>query len=404
MDQPGLAEGHKADLSAAGTNGQDQQDNASPNQGGESRSNQSPANPASDQSDEKDESPPKKPVPRWRKVLYIVLGVLVVGGIAVGATLYYLAARHYESTDDAFVDGYLAQISPRVSGRVVQLGFQDNQDVKAGQVLVEIDPSDYQISLVQARAQRDNSAAQLAQMQAQIGLQQANIDQAIANVHGSEADLAKSQQDLARNRSVNPGSVAKQQLDDSASTARSAVAKLESNRQAVAAARAQLEATRAQVQGAQAQLASSDASVANAELQLSYTRVVAPVAGRATKRSIDIGNYATVGVPLLYTVSPDVWITANFKENQTGNMHVGQPVEITVDQYPKLRFYGRVDSFQNGTGSAFSTLPAENATGNYVKVVQRIPVKITFDQHPPGAPDDLRLSPGLSVEPRVKVR
>ena len=404
MSQTDTAGKQMADPSAARKGEQGQTDDA-PGSKGDRRSGEgSSGENGSDQSDSKHESPPKKPTLRWRKVLYIALGLLVVGSIAAGATLYYLWARHYESTDDAFVDGYMSQISPRVSGRVIQLGFEDNQDVKAGQVLVEIDPNDYQISLAQARAQRENSAAQVAQMQAQIGLQQANIDQAIANVHGSEADLAKAQQDLTRYRSVNPGSVAKQQIDDSASIARSSAAKLESNRQAVAAARAQLEASRAQLQAAQAQFASSNANVSNAELQLSYTHVLAPIAGRVTKRSIDVGNYATTGVPLVYIVPPNVWVTANFKENQTGDMHVGQSVEITIDQYPKLKFHGRVDSFQNGTGSAFSTLPAENATGNYVKVVQRIPVKITFDQHPPGAPDDLRLPPGLSVEPRVKVR
>jgi membrane fusion protein (multidrug efflux system) len=119
---------------------------------------------------------------------------------------------------------------------------------------------------------------------------------------------------------------------------------------------------------------------------------------------VEVGNYVTAGTPLLTIVPKEVWVTANFKEIQTGMMHVGQPVEIRIDQYPDLKFEGRIDSFQNGTGAAFSTLPAENATGNYVKVVQRIPVKITFDPHPPGAPDDLRLSPGLSVRPRVKVR
>ncbi len=355
-------------------------------------------------SDQEIEPPPKKSMPRWRKVLYIGLGLLIVGAIIVGATLYYLSARHYESTDDASVDGYISQVAAQVSGKVLQLGFQDNHDVKAGQVLVEIDPHDLQIHLTQTRAQRANIAAQVAQTQAQIGLQQANIDQAIANQRSSESDLSKSQHDLTRYRSVNAGSIAKQTVDDAASALRSSGAKLDANRQAVSAARAQLEATRAQLEGAQAQLVSADSDVANAELQLSYTHVVSPVEGQVTKRSVAIGNYVSPGLSLLSIVPRDVWITANFKENQTGDMHVGQPVEILIDQYPKLKFHGQVDSFQNGTGSAFSTLPAENATGNFVKVVQRIPVKITFDQHPPGAPDDLRLAPGLSVEPRVKVR
>lgn len=355
-------------------------------------------------SEEDDQPAEKKPTSRTKKTVLIVIAILVAGALATAGTLYYLWARQYESTDDAQIDGQVSLIAAQVSGRVLRLEFRDNQDVSAGQALLEIDPRDYQVRLDQARGNHANVEAQVSQMQAQIGLQQANIDQAIANAQVSAADLAKAQRDLARNRSVNPAAVARQQVDDSASAERSATAKLEANRQAVAAARAQLETSRAQLKGAKAQLAASDAEVANAELQLSYTHVTAPFASQVTKRSVDVGNYVTPGAALLYLVPRDVWITANFKENQTGEMHVGQPVEIRIDQYPGLTFHGQVDSFQNGTGSAFSTLPAENATGNFVKVVQRVPVKITFDQHPTGAQNDLRLSPGLSVVPRVTVR
>lgn len=348
-----------------------------------------------------EQAPDKAPMPRWKKLLYWVVGLLILAALIVAGVLYWLQARHFESTDDAFIDGYISQIAAQVPGRVTRIAFTDNQQMKAGQVLVELDPRDYQVKLDQAVAQRAQAAAQADQARAQVGLQQANLDQAAANVRVTEADLQQAQADLARYRAVDPKAVTRQQLDTSSSTVRSAQARLDANRQAVAAARAQLAAQRAAVTAAEASVKQADVAVANAELQLTYTHVVAPTDGRATKRTVDLGNYVNAGQSMLAVVSDQMWVTANFKETQLALMQPGQAVRVRVDACPGLDINARVDSFQAGSGSVFSTLPAENATGNYVKVVQRVPVRITF-----GTQDlsRCRMAPGMSVTPRVSVR
>lgn len=345
---------------------------------------------------------PEASMPRWKKLLYWAVGLLVLLALTVAGVLYWLHARHFESTDDAFIDGYISQIAAQVPGRVTRIAFADNQQVKAGQVLVELDPRDYQVKLDQAVAQRAEAAAQADQARAQVGLQQANADQAAANVRVTEADLQQAQTDLARYRAIDPKAVTKQQLDTSASTVRSAEARLDANRQAVAAAKAQVDAQRAAVAAADASVRQADVAVENARLQLSYTRVAAPTDGQATKRTVDLGNYVNPGQSLLAVVPPRLWVTANFKETQLALMHPGQPVRVRVDACPDLDIDARVDSFQAGSGSVFSSLPAENATGNYVKVVQRVPVRINFDEK-----QDLsrcRMAPGMSATPRVTVR
>ncbi len=339
--------------------------------------------------------------PRWRRTVGIVLAVLVVLALIAGGVTWWLNARHFESTDDAFIDGYVTQMAPQVAGRVTQLLFTDNQHVTAGQVLLKIDPRDYQVKLDQAKAQRANALAVVQQATAEVSVQQANIDQAKANVRVAEADLMQAQKDYERFTSINPHAVSRQQVDSATATYHSAQAKLYAAQQAVNGAEAQLQAGRAQVVAAQAQVAQADANVAAAELQLSYCTIVAPVAGTIGHRNVDVGNYVNPGQPLFAIVQDNPWVTANFKETQLSAMRPGQPVDIYVDAIPSVIFHGRVASIQPGTGSEFSVLPAENATGNYVKIVQRVPVKIDFDddrlQH-------YQLAPGMSVEPYVKVR
>jgi membrane fusion protein (multidrug efflux system) len=345
-----------------------------------------------------------QPPAAWRRLLTLLVVVAVLGGLAAFGWRSYQASLMYESTDDAFIDGHVSTVAAQVSGRVLRLDVADNQKVAVGQVLAEIDPRDLQVRLAQARAQRANAVAQVSQMQAQIALQRANIDQATANARVTDADLTMAQQDLRRFRTIDPAAITRQQFDSAAATEAAAAAKRDASQQAVTAARAQLAAAQAQLAAAEAQVQAEDADVANAELQLSYATVAAPVAGTVTRRSVEVGNYITPGAALLAIVPSDVWVTANFKETQTGRLHQGQKVEIRIDQYPGLVFQGHVDSFQNGTGAVFSALPAENATGNFVKVVQRVPVKIVFDGMPADVPADVRLSPGLSVTPRVTVR
>ncbi len=352
--------------------------------------------------DAEGEADETKPMPRWKKALYWTVGLLVLAALVVAGVLYYLHSQHFESTDDAFIDGNISQISTRVAGRVTQIAFEDNQTVKAGQLLLQLDPRDLQVQLDQAKAQRVQAAAQLDQARAQVGLQQANLDQASANARVSEADLGQSQADLARYRAVDPKAISRQQLDTAGATTRSANARLDASRQAIQAARAQVEAQRAAVEASQASLAQADVGVASAELQLSYARITAPAAGRVTKRTVELGNYVSPGQSLLAVVQDDLWVTANFKETQLADMRVGQEVRVRVDACPGQDLPAKVESFQAGSGSVFSALPAENATGNYVKVVQRLPVRLRFTDK--GAAARCRLAPGMSTVPRVTVR
>jgi len=321
---------------------------------------------------------------------------LIGAGIA-----YWLHARHFESTDDAFIDGYVTQMASRVSGQVTDLKFADNQHVTAGQTLVGIDPRDYQVRLDQAKAQRANATAVSRQARAQFGVQQASLDQSTANVRVTEADLQQAQKDYRRFTSINPHAVTQQQIDAATATYQSAQARRDAAKQAVEGARAQLQATKAQVVASETQVQQADANVADAELQLSYCTIVAPVSGSIGHRTVGVGNYVNPGQAMFAIVQDGPWVTANFKETQLAAMHPGQKVEIEVDAIPSVTFHGYIDSFQPGTGSEFSVLPAENATGNYVKIVQRVPVKIDFAAN---SVSNYMLSPGMSVVPTVKVR
>jgi membrane fusion protein (multidrug efflux system) len=326
--------------------------------------------------------PPEKSN-RLKRILGFTAGAVVLMALIVGGTLYWLNARHFESTDDAFVDAYTTQIAPRVAGQVTKLLFTDNQHVTAGETLMLIDPRDYQAKLDQAKAQ------------------QAGVDQAAANVQVAQSDLVQARQDYDRFQAINPHAVTRQQIDAATAAFHSAQAKLEASRQSVDGARAQVTAAQAQVLAAQASLQQAAANTRAAELQLSYCTIVAPVAGIVTHRSVDAGNYVSPGQPLFALVQDDRWVTANFKETQLASIRPGQVVDLSIDAVPSVTFHGKVDSFQAGTGTVFSTLPAENATGNYVKIVQRLPVKIVFDDK---RVKDYPLVPGMSVTPSVRVR
>jgi membrane fusion protein (multidrug efflux system) len=337
--------------------------------------------------------------PHWRRTLGIALGMIVALALTGAGVVYWLQSRNYESTDDAFVDDYMTQVAPRVAGPVVALEFSDNQHVYQGQTLVRIDPHDFQVKLDQAKAAGANAAASRQQAAAQIGVLQANVDQSKANVVVTEADLVQAQQDYQRFTSINPHAVSQQQVDNATATFHSAQAKLNAAKQAVAGAEAQLQAGQAQVAAAQAQEQQAEANVAAAALELSYCTIVAPVTGHIAHRNVDVGNYVSPGQAMFVLVQDNVWVTANFKETQLSRLKPGQLVSVSVGAVPAVTFRGKVDSVQPGTGSAFSVLPAENATGNWVKVVQRLPVKIVFDD-----PRVRRhfLAPGMSVEPSVK--
>jgi len=336
-----------------------------------------------------------------RKPLLILTFVIIIGAI-VGLCAWLLA-RGYQSTDDAFIDGHVIQVSPRISAEVVAVNFTDNQVVTKGQLPLELDPRDYQVAVEKARAQLTQAQAGVAQAQAQAAQADAQVVQAQAQLgqQSAQSDIAGINFD--RNSSLyqqDLRAVAKQDVDTTKATLAAAEATVAAGRANVEAARGAALAAQSQIGSAQAAVAVAQAAVDDAVLQLSYTRIVAAEAGRITRKTVEIGNYITAGQTLFSIVQHDVWVTANFKETQLDRMRVGQPVRIRVDAFPDRDLKGHVDSFQLGSGSRFSMLPPENATGNYVKVVQRVPIKIVFDE-----PLDvlLQLAPGMSVEPRVDV-
>ncbi|HNX68947.1 MAG TPA: HlyD family secretion protein [Candidatus Omnitrophota bacterium] len=278
--------------------------------------------------------------PTFRFVVACVGGFLLIGLLWI-----FYQSLCYVSTDDAFVEGHVAPISPKVSAQVIRVPVKDNQEVKTGDLLVELDVSDYRVQ----------------------------HDMAKADLMAAEAEAQKAHADEVRYKKLNDqDEVSKQQLD-------MAVLRTEVADAKVAAAKARLEQT---------------------GLEVSYTKITAPISGHVTRKSVELGALVQTGQPLMAIVSDEKWVVANFKETQLRDMHSGQKVKIKVDTYPGKTFHGHVDSIQRGTGARFSLLPPENATGNFVKVVQRIPVKIVFDEKPE---KKYPLGLGMSVVPEVKV-
>ncbi len=349
----------------------------------------------------------KKPKgPPWYKrpglVGLVVLGVIVA---AVVGALAWRHSRAHATSDDAYIDGISEQVSPQVAGRVTAVLVDDNQDVKVGQALVNLDPSDYQSRLDEVRAALAQAESQLTEARAQQEVYGAQTEVARANVGTAEANATNAADQLRRYqklRAVNADALSAEQLDSATAAATSTAAQLNAAHKAVSAAQAQEGYARSLLVAAQAGIASANAQVAQAELTLSYTQVTARIDGRVASKTVSVGNVVNAGAPLMAIVPRDVYVTANFKETQLNHMRRGQPVEIKIDAYPDLKLAGHVDSVQPASGQAFSTLPAENATGNWVKVVQRVPVKIVFDRLPDDP--DRRLGPGMSVEVSVKVR
>ena len=337
-----------------------------------------------------------------RRRLPMLLLAIAVAAVVVGAFFWWLQARQWESTDDAFIDVHMVQVAPQVAGRIAHVLVDDNQLVKPGDVLVEIDPANFQASLDQTLASQANAAATLAQAQAQQEVDQANAEQSLAQIGVAQANAQVAEIQLKRDRAQAAAkAISSQQLDNSIANAQSSAASLAAAKKKHASDEALLAVAASQIAAAKAGLEGAKAQVAQARLDLSYTRIVATESGRIAHKNVSPGSYVQVGQNLMALVPLKVWVTANFKETQLDMMRVGQPVEIRVDAYPDRVFKGHVDSFQPGSGAAFSLLPPENATGNYVKVVQRVPVKIVFDD-----PPDLQrpLGPGMSVVPSVKVR
>jgi membrane fusion protein (multidrug efflux system) len=390
--------------------------------------------------------PSRTASPGFRIALVIAVIVLLVVGLFI-----YRYVTSYESTDDAQVDGHVNSISARISGHVVKLNVQDNQFVQAGTVLVEIDPTDYQVALDRAKADFEDARAlaiaagvdvpitsvstssQLSSAQAETDSTRAGIqaarqqsEMAKAQLQQAEANNVKAQNDLGRYRQlVDKQEISQQQYDQAVAAARAGDAAVEAARanadaalQQVSQAQSklaqaeanwrnantgpkQMTATRAKAASAEAEVQRKKADLDQAQLNLQYTKIAAPVAGVVSDRTVEVGQNVVPGQELMKVIPlDDIWITANFKETQLRNIRVDQPVTVEVDANGR-KYKGKVDSIAGASGARFSLLPPENATGNYVKVVQRIPVKIVLE---PGENKDHQLRPGMSVVPKVWIR
>ena len=358
-----------------------------------------------DHDDDKDDGE-DKPSLFKRPLFWIILAILVIGG-AVGGTLWYLHARQFETTDDAFVDAHIVRIAAQEAGQLVTVADIDNRHVEPGQLLAVVQPNG-------AVATREEALANVAQARAQASQADANITAAIrtrqqaqAQARSPLANAIKAQQDLARYETLlrlDRNAVALQQLDQARAAARSTAAEAAAAQRQVAEADAQVEVARRAATAARATIGARQAAVQQADVTLGNLRLTAPVAGQVVNRQVNLGSYVAPGAQLMAIVPDTMWVTANFKETQLTLMRIGQPVEIRVDAYPSVKFVGHLDSIQRGAGQAFALLPPQNATGNYVKVVQRVPVRITFDIKNGPDPRKYPIGPGMSVIPTVKVR
>lgn len=343
------------------------------------------------------------PPPRKRRLSprTLLIGLVALAVLAAAIVYYLVFVAPYESTDDAFVDGYVSLVSSRVPGQVSRLLVRDNQEVREGDVLVELDPRDYQAILTQARAELEAARSQEAQSRAQLEVSQARVAEAQATETAAEADALRAGNDLKRYQTVEQRAVSKTAFDQVNAQARATSAQLRAARSQLMAARAGVTLSQAAIESAAAAVNVAAARVRQAELNLTYTTIVAPVDARVTARSVAPGNFVQPGQGLLALVPRYVWVTANFKETQLTYMRPGQPVQMRLDAYADHPLKGHIDSLQAGTGARFSLLPPENAVGNYVKVVQRVPVKIVFDGP---LPKGLDIAPGMSVVPTVRVK
>jgi membrane fusion protein (multidrug efflux system) len=332
-----------------------------------------------------------------------LVALCAVGGlILTGATLWFIDNAGYETTDDAAVEAHVIQVSAKISAHVKAVHFDDNYQVKRGDLLIELDPRDYQVSFASAEANLASGQSRLKEAEAQQNVAQAGLGQAKADLVSAQATADNAEADIKRNEKLYQTRVIdRREYDASVAETKTAAANVESATKKVASQEAQVRLTSAQYVTASSEEKQAEAQLQQAQLQLSYCKIFAPFTGRVTKKSVEPGNYVQPGQTFFSLVPPEVWVIANFKETQLKQMKVGQSVSVRVDAMPGHDFKAHVESFQVGTGSRFTLLPPENATGNFVKIVQRVPVKIVFNE--PSANLTL-LWAGESVEPKVNVR
>ncbi|GAB3250246.1 HlyD family secretion protein [Chitinimonas naiadis] len=337
--------------------------------------------------------------------------VLIVALLGIGGWIAYhwWHGRTFVDTDNAQVEGHIVPIAARVSGYVQAVNVTDNQSVAAGSQLVKIDDRDYGARLAQATADLNiaiaaaGSKGSTGQAEAQIGYAQASAAAATATIAMAEANAERARNDLLRTRSLaTKGMATSAQLDAALNAERAAESQLKTSRDTASAATQQVGVAGAGLKSAQAKVDSVRAQRDLAAIQYKDTQVLAPMAGVTSKKSVEVGQLVQPGQTLLYLVPlNDVWVTANLKETEVGDVRVGQTVEVEVDAYPGKTFTGKVDSFSPATGAKFALLPPDNASGNFTKVVQRVPVKVKLDSFDANATP---LRPGMSVVASIRIR
>jgi membrane fusion protein (multidrug efflux system) len=362
-------------------------------------------------------APPKAPAaePKAGSGWLVWLGAVLVAVGAYFALAYFCVAVTHESTDDAFIAGHVVSIAPRISGQVAAVHIVDNQLVHSNDLMIEIDTADTATTVAQKNAAADSQTANYQTVLAALELMRTKVETAKATALASQADAdamaatdSRAQADLQRAvELLRQKTISAQEYDTTQALAKESAANLSSARQKADAdqsrikeANAELVATQTSVAMELAKIQQAQADVNAAKLNLSYTKIFAPADGRVTRKSVEPGDYVQTGEALLAIVPADVWVVANFKESQLKQMKPGEHADVEIDALGGKIFSAHVDSIQAGSGAQFSLLPPENATGNFVKVVQRVPVKIVFDQ---ALPADHTLGPGLSVTPSVSV-
>lgn len=345
---------------------------------------------------------------RKRRPFVFITGAAIVAILAVGIVYYWLTTQNLEWTDDAYTDGRVVTIAPQVDGQVDSLDVTDNEFLRQGQPIIHIFPGRYINDRDLAEGQLATAKAQLAGQQYGAEIARKNfpalLKQAQAQLASAQALEVKTQADYQRQRSLPKQATTQQDIDAALSAWRQAQAQVQQAEaqvlqaepvpQRIGEADAQVGQLRGEAEQAQARLN-------QANLNLSWTVVKAPQDGWVTKRNVEKGNYVTAGQQIMSLVSPEVWVTANFKETQLHRMRPGQSVDISVDAYPQLKLKGHVDSIQMGSGTKFTAFPPENATGNFIKIVQRVPVKIVIDS---GLDPEIPLPLGISVVPTVNLK
>jgi len=351
----------------------------------------------------------------WKSRPVVVVGTVVIAALLIWGCGKFAKSFSHQGTDDAFLAADIVSIAPKVSGQVTRVFVNDNQMVKAGDALVEIDPRDFdtavaqkKAALVAANANTNVIQSSFQMLEVQVATAQATAQQSKAQADADQVKAEKAGADLKRAEDLMQRKIiapqeydtAKAAADAATNTWKASQAKAESDKSKIEEAKAQVEAGRSAFIRAQAQANQASVDLDLANLSLSYTRIVAPVDGRVTRKAVEQGDYIQTSQKLMTIVPTNIWVVANFKETQLKKIRTNQPVEISVDSVGGRTFSGHVQSIQAGSGAAFSLLPPENAVGNYVKVVQRVPVKIVFDN--PVEAEHV-LGPGMSAEPSVEV-